>query len=1053
MYRSTPNSTNARRRSSTYPTFDWNETSFSSSSEPDLTFSFEPKQLRLRNSEVPEEEEEEEGEEEEREEEGSDEEENPFELASELQSEGERLEEGAGSEEDCQVVEASREVIERVVTREEDGKSANEELRNDDWSRQRRTPTSIHESETEQAPSGPTEAIRFPRPATPTLEPSPTSSNPSQFPTSPPRHDVTGRLLPSAPPPLLPFEIPAQTPPRSPRSRFGSSTLSITRSFSNRFVKNREDDTIGSDTYWDTTTEIDTQQLSLPPTPGLTSTSNSRGASEPSSTPTSKASLVLPSPPLQARYSDQSSATIRPQSLALRRNLPLPSPFLETPSYPPQPSSSPLHSPSSPLQPINRSPSGYFRLPLTPSPLTPNFPLPPHPPPPSVSTPSTSFPFPPIHPPSFSPLGNFPQTPTTASLSTTFDHNSNPSHRRQSRSNLLLPEFVSVFMNHPNYSNDIDVFMGEGQEETPPSSFLNGSKPSEKGRHAELNPSIDIGVGEKGATARHRRTWTLAAGEKQGEGVSLVGDHRVETWLRGVSKEREDSKDMETSTLPSDSRRGGIRGQGRKGRNGKVGFEKKRSCGRFKEFSRTKRGKWILLSALVVSIAVIVGIGAAVGRAGKGDPSTKLNATCVELEGNSIAQAFIDLAETSSTRWQPPIDPIRLAFTLNRYVYPAPQSISTTSCDSQISLLDIPSLSHQPNRLLFSQLTLVHTLALTESNTTIHRLERFISSLSLTGPLERDEPAPNSNSNYEIISGGFTWDFATMERTVQNVSWKDVMKPNDEELQRMEGKLEGLDRVTPFAVASSSQRSTALENYWVDTLGMEAEDLEKFRSIVRDSEVLIPFGEDVKSIEALLAQENDELSILEGIGCRRDLAQEVVDRVNSVENGVFGLSKDPSTSNETCSSRPIYGIVNLLRLSTPFPPSLLSSRPSLPKNSLVLAVNASDRVSFHAGETLVGGPSALPTSPLPTSLSVPTSLERFGLSSRLDHVLLDYLNLLDIDIAKLLIERLFSTQTTSPSNDFALSDATNGLADIPILEVQLWGGLRWDDVKGVSAGS
>lgn len=115
-------------------------------------------------------------------------------------------------------------------------------------------------------------------------------------------------------------------------------------------------------------------------------------------------------------------------------------------------------------------------------------------------------------------------------------------------------------------------------------------------------------------------------------------------------------------------------------------------------------------------------------------------------------------------------------------------------------------------------------------------------------------------------------------------------------------------------------------------------------------------------------------------------------------------------------------------------------------------MNASDRMSFHAGETLVGGPSALPPSSPPSSLSVPASLERFGLSSRLDHVLLDYLNILDGNIAKLLIERLFSTQTTSPSSDSALSNATNGLADLPILEVQLWGGLRWDDVKEVREG-
>lgn len=88
---------------------------------------------------------------------------------------------------------------------------------------------------------------------------------------------------------------------------------------------------------------------------------------------------------------------------------------------------------------------------------------------------------------------------------------------------------------------------------------------------------------------------------------------------------------------------------------------------------------------------------------------------------------------------------------------------------------------------------------------------------------------------------------------------------------------------------------------------------------------------------------------------------------------------------------------------------------------------------MHAGELLVGALAGATTLP-----SAPSDLGEFGTFDYLEHVLLSYLNLLSPTVAHDLVAFVLADRAaaTPPSASAALSTS------LPLLEVQLWAGLR-----------
>ncbi|BGO98722.1 hypothetical protein RTG_00985 [Rhodotorula toruloides ATCC 204091] len=612
-----------------------------------------------------------------------------------------------------------------------------------------------------------------------------------------------------------------------------------------------------------------------------------------------------------------------------------------------------------------------------------------------------------------------------------------------------LPEFVSVFLDP----------IALPQSELPPSDWRKS--------HVRQVDSVSssIAAAPLRQSLRHR-----ASGALQREKEASTQDEkerRSTDWLEGVA-----------ATSGSSTGSSKLRWADRAGPGWSLKFEKQ-PRGTSLQSRRNVKGSSLLSSRrariaaavlVVVALLLIVGLATGLTRkaasaaltnscsclhggnaepttdggcscscpAGWGGTSCHLDATCA----NGVAQGLLDVAAHSSDLWQPTVDLARLPNVLNRYILP---TSSSASCASQLALLEVPSLSVStyPTRLAWTEAALVHTLALTESNSSLSQLRPFASGLDFAQ--YGDEPASKPNSNYEAIVGGYTWDLATMQRTVQNVSWIAAVKPDTATAAMIAAAPQSaaaLDTVTNNALAASKQRSTALAHYWNDTLGLSPAQLKSFRQAVQAADILIPFDASSTTL-----QSTGQSSLPLALACQSDLVVGVVAKINEVEAVVFGLDNVTTAENATCQDRPVYGLLNLLHLAQPFASS--DMRLDTSQQALVLSSSSalSDRASVHAGDTLVAGPSA----PASTTVSAPLSIEHFGLlssaTSAIDHVLFDYLTLLPVSTAQALVDYILSSPTSPPPSSSPLLSTT-----VPPLEVQVWGGVKAGDVARIVSG-
>ncbi|GAA5935751.1 hypothetical protein JCM1841_004121 [Sporobolomyces salmonicolor] len=964
---------------------------------------------------------------------------------------------------------------------------------------------------------------------------------------SPPKHDIAGRLLPSAPPPIDPFAFALsqqQEQPRLPKRRLGS--------FTRPFGRAHEDNTVRSSSttgYWDATLNL---------------TASTSDALQQEAHPPSSARLSQPGPsPIAILGRPQTALQRTPQS-HLRPCSPISSssPTLPTPSptsplssaavslpSPPPPSHSPdlghEHRPlppvrtrsadhlpvhghtTSPAPVINRTPSGFYRLPISPFSEV-AFPLPP----PSSSGSSIRPLLPFAHhqhsssydsseraasspgfglstPPPWGPAPSVPSfvsvfiepphSPTSPPVSIPIYPPGASSSARRTHPNL---QSIDSFVDSPPHKRTYNMrqrFFGGGSGEparertaTIESALVGGAS----GDSGE--PLIDAALDEK-----ERRMVERERDREKLEGIK----RRTQEWLSGVAGVGTE-KDVETATMATIATAGsrGTKGTwaaaaigwsligSRPGEGGRSGRRAGSHPGgassagggseKGKVLLRSKRFR-LLVAALLLVVVVAISLGASLAHKGSsaatvgtcscenggtasvgngvclcsckrdwGGTSCHLNATCANPagDGHLVAQGLLDVAGHAASLWQPSLNISRLAYVVNNYIFP---SSTTATCKFQLALLTLPNLpiSSFPSRLQWIESALLYTLALTESNSSANQFLTFASGLDYTK--YGNSPATKPNSNYQIIAGGFTWDLAAMQRSVQNVTWESALSPSSEAQSVMGAApeaLAALERIAAYAVASSIQRSTALSHYWNDTLGLSAADLATFRSVVQSAEIVIPLDatETISgaSMMSFAAEQTNQSSFPPAIGCLSNLTDEDVQRVNDVEANVFGLATVASsqTLNATCVDRPLYGLLNLLNLRLPF--SSADSRSSLPQQALVISNEGSLRVSVHAGELLAAGAVASAT----TSPTAPATLERFGLLSNLDHVLLDYLTLLDISTAQLLVAHVLSSPSGPPAATSALSQATNALASLPMLEVQLWGGLRYTEIAHVRSG-
>jgi hypothetical protein len=123
-----------------------------------------------------------------------------------------------------------------------------------------------------------------------------------------------------------------------------------------------------------------------------------------------------------------------------------------------------------------------------------------------------------------------------------------------------------------------------------------------------------------------------------------------------------------------------------------------------------------------------------------------------------------------------------------------------------------------------------------------------------------------------------------------------------------------------------------------------------------------------------------------------------VTSLHTIEQTVFGL---PDFATEPAvEGRPVVGMLDVFKQKLPFPAGT-----NLPQQSLVLNEAAASRAVLHAGSSLLStagfGEAAM---------SSPDTAFHFGIRQALEHVALDWLQLMDPAQATAAVQALLSTQ-------------------------------------------
>ncbi|KAG8743672.1 hypothetical protein FRC11_013770, partial [Ceratobasidium sp. 423] len=472
---------------------------------------------------------------------------------------------------------------------------------------------------------------------------------------------------------------------------------------------------------------------------------------------------------------------------------------------------------------------------------------------------------------------------------------------------------------------------------------------------------------------------------------------------------------------------------------------------------------YILVAIATLAIVAIVGVSVGLTRghrkpdaAGYTCAATNrtgqlcdLDATCTctsRLAGqcNPLAQALVELVEPVNRLFDPSpaFTPSSVALSLWE-IQGSP--LPGANCANQAELVDVgPALSFtqqgsvSANRTEFARSALLWTLVMSMDPNTTANMQLFVKQLDFT---KLDGSGASSTVWGEFLFGvtGYQIDFAKMTVSQPAVTWQGSGKPSADQVALVgNAARKALDRVYTYASASSSQRSSALSRYWTDTLQFSASQLSDFRNIASASPVLLPFNATSSAVRSLFSNAN--ASFPPPAACYPGLSADELDAINSMETAVFGLdriSSAPSALDASCfPSRPVYGVLDLVRLRSSFGPG----EKGAPKQAVQVSANATSRVSVRLGRDAAGLPSMSIASANRTGSDDPRT---FGTINNMDHVLLTYLQAFpSIQAAGALVEHVLASSDSRappPSNTSALFNLTTGLTELPTLEVAFFG--------------
>jgi hypothetical protein len=228
-------------------------------------------------------------------------------------------------------------------------------------------------------------------------------------------------------------------------------------------------------------------------------------------------------------------------------------------------------------------------------------------------------------------------------------------------------------------------------------------------------------------------------------------------------------------------------------------------------------------------------------------------------------------------------------------------------------------------------------------------------------------------------------------------------------------------------------------------LQFPATQLDTFWDLARTSPVLLPF--DATVVRPLFANVNQ--SFPPPVACYPGLSADQLAAINELETQAFGLDKigsAPSSLDASCfPSRPVYGVLDIARLRTPF----TSFVQHAPRQAVQISDASRSRVSVRLGRDISGLPSTSISSANATGAD---DARTFGTLDNMDHVLLSFLESFpSIQAAGALVEYVLGTSGARapppPSNTSVLFNLTASFEDLPVLEVAFFGTVGPEDIS------
>ncbi|ESK98295.1 hypothetical protein Moror_45 [Moniliophthora roreri MCA 2997] len=471
----------------------------------------------------------------------------------------------------------------------------------------------------------------------------------------------------------------------------------------------------------------------------------------------------------------------------------------------------------------------------------------------------------------------------------------------------------------------------------------------------------------------------------------------------------------------------------------------------------TQRKRYCIILAVfivVAAAAIGAGVGVTVSRRGPSLPKCSssqmtgmacdLNASCVctsDLAGqcNPLAQSVIDTIPSMNKLFGTNYT----QSTTYTSIWFAQSSPSQSDCTSQALLIDVaPGLlnADHPNRTQWARSALLWNLVKSQDTDAIDTMKSFISKAPWS-TVSGDGVVEDKSNAFSVTASGFTFNFASQSVTPPSITFQ-IGQPNEAQTRKVGSTaLVALNRMYSFAHASSTQQQDVLSTYWTSVLQQQQVNLASFRSAFLSSPVLLPFDAmasyQSQSLTDLMLNSSTE-PFPPPLSCYPGLQQSDLNKINGIEQNVFGLPAAPSATrfDTSCfADRPIYGVLDVLRLRLPF----IDSRTGTPKQAAVLVREVGPRVVLRRGETLA----SFSTTVNPTPVNV--NPRDYGTYSDINHVILDFLSSIpDVNLARSVVQSILSNTVVPPSND---SDISKAIASIPTVEVAVFGTVSPSDIS------